>query len=71
MATQVIKRSVVVGKRKTSISLENEFWDSLREIARSQQMPLSMLLAAIKDKYQQYSLSSAIRIFILDHFRTH
>src|ERR1035438_10545294 len=68
----VIKRhSVVVGSRKTSISLEDEFWEALRDIAQSQQMPLSAKLAAIKDKYRQNSLSSAIRLFVLNHYRTH
>ena len=68
----VIKRhSVVVGGRKTSISLEDEFWEALRDIAQSQQMPLSAMLAAIKDKYRQNSLSSAIRLFVLNHYRTH
>jgi len=67
----VKKRSVDVSGRKTSVSLENEFWEALRDIAQSQQMPLSAMLAAIKDKYRQNNLSSAIRIFVLNHYRTH
>jgi predicted DNA-binding ribbon-helix-helix protein len=66
----VKKRSVVVGGRKTSTSLENEFWEALREIAQSQQMPLSKLLATIKAEQRQNSLSSAIRVFVLNHYRT-
>ena len=69
MQSVVKKRSVVVGGRKTSVSLENEFWEALRDITQSQQMPLSAMLAAIKDKYQQNSLSSAIRLFVLNHYR--
>ena len=71
MQSVVKKRSVDVSGRKTSVSLENEFWEALRDIAQSQQMPLSAMLAAIKDKYRQNSLSSAIRIFVLNHYRTH
>ena len=67
----VKKRSVEVSGRKTSVSLENEFWEALRDIAQSQQMPLSAMLAVIKDKYQQNNLSSAIRLFVLNHYRTH
>jgi predicted DNA-binding ribbon-helix-helix protein len=67
----VKKRSVVVGGRKTSTSLEDEFWEALREIAQSQQMPLSKLLAAIKAEQRQNSLSSAIRVFVLNHYRKH
>jgi predicted DNA-binding ribbon-helix-helix protein len=71
MQSVVKKRTVVVGGRKTSVSLEDEFWETLRDIAQSQQMPLSAVLAAIKDKYRQNSLSSAIRLFVLNHYRTH
>ena len=67
----VKKRSVVVGGRKTSVSLENEFWEELRDIAQSRQMPLSALLAIIKTEYQKSNLSSAIRVFVLNHHRTH
>jgi predicted DNA-binding ribbon-helix-helix protein len=65
----VKKRSVVVGGRKTSVSLENEFWEELRDIAQSRQMPLSALLAIIKTEYQKSNLSSAIRVFVLNHYR--
>ena len=65
----VKKRSVVVGGRKTSTSLEDEFWEALREIAQSQQISLSKLLAAIKPEQRQNSLSSAIRVFVLNHYR--
>src|ERR1017187_186935 len=69
MEPAVKKRSVVVGGHKTSTSLENEFWEALREIAQSQQMSLSKLLAAIKAEQRQNSLSSAIRVFVLNHYR--
>jgi predicted DNA-binding ribbon-helix-helix protein len=65
----VKKRSVVVDRRKTSTSLENEFWEALRDIAQSRQMPLSALLATIKVEHQQNSLSSAIRVFVLNYYR--
>jgi predicted DNA-binding ribbon-helix-helix protein len=67
--TVVKKRSIVVGGHKTSTSLENEFWEALREIAQSRQMTLSALLATIKAGPQQGGLSSAIRVFVLDHYR--
>jgi predicted DNA-binding ribbon-helix-helix protein len=71
MQSVIKKRSVEVSGRKTSISLEDEFWEALRDIAQSQQMPLSAMVAAIKNKYQQNNLSSAIRLFVLNHYRTH
>jgi Ribbon-helix-helix domain len=48
MQSTVVKRSVVVGKHKTSISLEDAFWTSLKEIAASRHLPCSDLLAPIK-----------------------
>jgi predicted DNA-binding ribbon-helix-helix protein len=69
MQPAVKKRSVVVGGHKTSISLENEFWECLRDIAQSQQMSLSALLATIKAEQRENSLSSAIRVFVLNHYR--
>jgi predicted DNA-binding ribbon-helix-helix protein len=71
MQSAIKKRSISVGGRKTSVSLENEFWEALRDIGQSQQMPLSAMLAAIKAEYRQNSLSSAIRLFVLNHYRTH
>jgi predicted DNA-binding ribbon-helix-helix protein len=65
----VVKRSVVLAGHKTSVSLEDAFWNSLREIARSQGMTLSSLLTTIDSDRHQGNLSSAIRLFVLQSFR--
>ena len=70
----VKKRSVMVGPRKTSISLENEFWDALNEIARARNTTMARLLeliAADRTRRGQMlaNLSSAVRIFVLDYYR--
>jgi predicted DNA-binding ribbon-helix-helix protein len=64
------KRSVVIGRHKTSVSLEDAFWKSLHDIAVIRNIPLSDLLAAIDNSRQHGGLSSAIRVFVLDHYRT-
>jgi predicted DNA-binding ribbon-helix-helix protein len=69
MKSAVVKRSVIVGGHKTSISLEDAFWDHLREIAHGQGWTLSKLIAEIDGNRQYSNLSSAIRVFILEHFR--
>jgi predicted DNA-binding ribbon-helix-helix protein len=69
MASLILKRSVVVGGRKTSVSLEDLFWKSLREIASGGDMTLSALLAAIDSKRDHGNLSSAIRLFVLNFYR--
>ena len=63
------KRSVVIAGHKTSVSLEDAFWKSFNEIAASRNMTLSDLLATIDSDRQHGNLSSAIRLFVLDHYR--
>jgi predicted DNA-binding ribbon-helix-helix protein len=65
----VVKRSIVVGGHKTSVSLEAAFWNSMKEISRIRSMTLSELVGEIDVARQQGNLSSAIRLFVLDHFR--
>jgi len=68
--TPVIKRSVVLGGRKTSVSLEEPFWDGLREIADSENMTRSALVRKIAQQCISDNLSSAIRVFLFSYFRT-
>ena len=49
------KRSIIIAKHKTSISLEDEFWDSLREIAKASGEPVSQLISDInKGRQSQF-----------------
>jgi predicted DNA-binding ribbon-helix-helix protein len=70
MKSSVVKRSVVVAGHKTSVSLENAFWECLKEIAGKRQTNLGALVAVIDSQRQHSNLSSAIRLFVLDFFRT-
>jgi predicted DNA-binding ribbon-helix-helix protein len=63
----VIKHSIVLDGRKTSVSLEGAFWTELKEIARLQRVTLSELIVSIGAKRKQSNLSSAIRVFVLEH----
>jgi predicted DNA-binding ribbon-helix-helix protein len=69
MKSVVIKRSVLINGCKTSISLEDEFWDALREIAEHGKLGLSKLLEQIDRDRNNINLSSAIRVFVFSHFR--
>ncbi|HEX3340353.1 MAG TPA: ribbon-helix-helix domain-containing protein [Pseudolabrys sp.] len=71
MKSSIVKRSIVIDGHKTSVSLEDAFWSSLKEIAEAREAPLSMVVGAIDQTRQQGNLSSAIRLFVLDHVRTH
>ena len=70
MKSPVIKRSVVVAGHKTSVSLEEAFWNGMKEISVERNMTLSELVGEIDSKRQQGNLSSAIRLFVLDYFKT-
>ncbi len=69
MKSPVVKRSIVIAGHKTSVSLEDAFWKGLKEIATSKDMTLSDLVATIDTDRHHGNLSSAIRLFVLDHFR--
>jgi predicted DNA-binding ribbon-helix-helix protein len=70
MKSLVIKRSVMINRHKTSVSLEDPFWSGLKEIARSERATVSKLVAKIDSKRERGNLSSAIRLFVLDQVRT-
>ncbi len=70
MKSQVVKRSIVIAGHKTSVSLEDAFWKGLKEIAATRNIPLSDLVSTIDNERQHGNLSSAIRLFVLDHYRT-
>jgi predicted DNA-binding ribbon-helix-helix protein len=63
------KRAVLIAGRKTSVSLEGAFWQSLKEIASEHDMSRHELVAAIDSKRRHANLSSAIRLFVLDFYR--
>jgi predicted DNA-binding ribbon-helix-helix protein len=65
----VSKRSIVIAGHKTSVSLEDKFWDSLKEIAVERGMTLGALVAAIDADREHGNLSSAIRLFVLGVYR--
>jgi predicted DNA-binding ribbon-helix-helix protein len=71
MKSPVVKRSIVIAGHKTSVSLEDAFWKGLKDIAIARQITLSDLVASIDADRQHGNLSSAIRLFVLDHYRSH
>jgi predicted DNA-binding ribbon-helix-helix protein len=70
MKSPVVKRSIVIAGHKTSVSLEDAFWDALKEIAAQRKATLSDVVASIDSTRTQGNLSSAIRLFVLDYFRS-
>jgi len=71
MKSPVVKRSIVIAGHKTSVSLEDAFWRGLKDIAIGRRITLSDLVASIDTERRHGNLSSAIRLFVLDHFQNH
>ena len=70
MKSPVVKRSIVLAGHKTSVSLEDEFWRGLKEIAGKRLVTLSTLVDTIDAQRQQGNLSSALRLFVLEFYRS-
>lgn len=55
--------------RKTNVTLEDELWEAFREIAAKEDCSAAELAARILNTQTHYNFSSALRVFVLDHFR--
>ena len=69
MKSSILRRSIVIDGHRTSISLEDPFWNELKTIANIQKTRLSELVAQIDGSREHSNLSSAIRLFVLHYFR--
>jgi len=70
MKSSVVKRSIVIDGHKTSVSLEDPFWNDLKKIAQTRSLTLSELVAKINASRDHSNLSSAIRLYVLNSFRS-
>lgn len=65
-----VKHSVTLKGHRTSISLEDEFWKALRDIASEKSKPINVLISEIDvDRGDSMGLASAIRLFVLRDFQ--
>lgn len=68
--TFMMKRSLVIGGHKSSVSLEPEFWECFTQIARQRNLPFSALVSEIDQaRTPAQNLSSAIRVYVLQDAR--
>lgn len=63
------KRSVTLHGHRTSVSLEDEFWEALKEAAAGRGVSLNRLIAEIDRSRGAGNLSSAIRRHVLQTLR--
>ncbi len=72
MSGRPVKRSLTLRGHRTSVSLEEEFWQAFRDIAEVEGKPINVLAAEIDAaRGMDSGLASAIRVFVLHHFRNH
>jgi predicted DNA-binding ribbon-helix-helix protein len=65
----VLKQSVVVNGRDSSVSIEGAFWNALKEIALAQNISANALISKIDTEREAANLSSAIRVYAVEHYR--
>lgn len=63
------KRSLSIAGHRTSISLEDEFWEALKEIAAAENRPVAALVVEVDSGRGATNLSSALRLHALAHYR--
>ena len=69
MKSFVVKRSIYLYGRKTSVSLEQEFWGGLKDIAEHRDVATNQLITDIDKTRHQGNLSSELRVFVLGYFQ--
>ena len=69
MASKPKKRSLTIAGHRTSISLEDDFWDALKDMSKTKGKSLPVLIAEIDAGRGPHGLSSAIRSAILAFYR--
>lgn len=70
MSGRPVKRSLTLRGHRTSVSLEDEFWQAFREIAAARSTTVNALAAEVdEDRGARAGLASAIRVFVLRHYR--
>ncbi|PTM42247.1 ribbon-helix-helix domain-containing protein [Bosea sp. 124] len=63
------KRSLTIAGHRTSVSLEEPFWDALKQIAAAEGLTVAALIATIDSGREAVNLSSALRLHVLAHYR--
>ncbi len=70
MSGRPVKRSLTLQGHRTSVSLEDDFWQAFRDIAREKELPINVLAAQIDaERDPETGLASAIRVYVLNWYR--
>ncbi len=63
------KHTVKINGHITSVFLESEFWAELKQISKVKEISTDQLISQIDQRKQGSNLSSAIRLYVLNHIR--
>lgn len=66
----IIKRSLTISGHQTSITLEEPFWVALKELAAQNSQSIASFVAMVDQQRESTNLSSAIRVYILQHYKS-
>ena len=69
MSDRPKKRSLTIAGHRTSLSLEDDFWEALKQIGKVQERSIAQLIEEIDSKRGDRSLSGAVRSAVLEHYR--
>ena len=69
MKSLVVKQSVSINGRHSSVSLEAAFWKAFKEIAATKNISVNALVSKIDNGLEAANLSSAIRVYVVEHYR--
>lgn len=69
MQSPIRKRSIVIAGHKTSISLEDAFWNELKQISKHRRSTLSDTVTEVERTKTEGNLSSALRLFVLKFYQ--
>jgi len=64
-----MKRSIVLEGHRTGVSLEDAFWDALKDIAKWKRKTVTELVSSVNLDRKQANLSSALRLFVLNYYQ--
>ncbi|PCH68320.1 MAG: aryl-sulfate sulfotransferase [Rhodobacteraceae bacterium] len=72
MSRRPQKHSLTLRGHRTSVSLEDEFWEAFCKIAAQKGQPINVLAAEIDaERGVEIGLASAIRVYVLKHLSAH
>ena len=69
MKSLIMKQSVSINGHHSSVTLEGAFWNALKEIAVAQNISANALVSKIDSERDATNLSSAIRVYVVEHYR--